>query len=269
MANSADEVDSHKTALLRIELMPTDDADNQDFMLRTRQEVTGVLRALIEHGPLISIHFDQGTDIFISTLLALSADGKNMVLDLGSKAETNERALSSEKLICISNLDKVKIQFVLRGLKLIQYKGRDAFLASVPEALLRLQRREFYRLTMPSIHPLKCVLPFEKPDHSLVNYTVKILDISGGGIGIIAQPDEIPLSTDMLFTNCRIELPDVGNITVALRIRSVFKVTLRNGTHHLRAGCQFTNLSGQMLIMIQRFIIKAERERKAREAGML
>jgi c-di-GMP-binding flagellar brake protein YcgR len=269
MANSATEDNSQNTALLKLELMQTDDEKNRDFMLRTRQEVTGILRALIEHGTLISVHFNQGKEMFISSLLALSADGKNMVLDIGSNEETNERALSNEKLICISNLDKVKIQFVLRSLKLIQYKGNNALLAAIPDSLLRLQRREFYRLTMPSAHPLKCMLPYRKKDNSLINYEANILDISGGGVGIIAPPDEIQLSTDMLFTNCHIGLPDIGDIVVSLRIRSVFEMTLRNGTRHLRAGCQFHNLSGQMLIMIQRFIIKAERERKAREVGML
>ena len=31
----------------------------------TRQEVTGILRALIEHGTLISVHFNHGNDIFM------------------------------------------------------------------------------------------------------------------------------------------------------------------------------------------------------------
>ena len=268
MTDTATEVDSQKAAMLRIELMQADDPRNRDYMLRSKKEVTAILRALIEHGTLISVHFNQGNDIFISSLLDLSADGMSMVLDLGSKDEINQRALSSEKLICISNLDKVKIQFVLRGLKLITHEGRPAFVAAVPESLLRLQRREFYRLTMPSIHPLKCMLPFEKPDNSRDSYTANILDISGGGVGIIAPPDEIPLSSGMLLTDCRIDLPDAGSITVTLRIRNVFEITLRNGTRQLRAGCQFINLSGQMLATIQRFIIKMERERKAHELGM-
>ena len=36
-----------------------------------------------------------------------------------------------------------------------------------------------------------------------------------------------------------------------------------------RAGCEFKNLSGPMLTLVQRYIIKVERERKAKERGLI
>ena len=42
-----------------------------------------------------------------------------------------------------------------------------------------------------------------------------------------------------------------------------------NSTVAKRAGCQFVDLPGQMLTLIQRYIIRVERERKARETGMM
>jgi len=35
-----------------------------------------------------------------------------------------------------------------------------------------------------------------------------------------------------------------------------------------RAGCEFMNLPGPMQTLIQRYIIKIERERKAHESGL-
>jgi c-di-GMP-binding flagellar brake protein YcgR len=61
---------------------------------------------------------------------------------------------------------------------------------------------------------------------------------------------------------------EVGVVITTLEVRNVFEITLRNGTRVTRAGCQFANLAGPMLTLIQRYIIKVERERKARESGM-
>jgi c-di-GMP-binding flagellar brake protein YcgR len=51
-------------------------------------------------------------------------------------------------------------------------------------------------------------------------------------------------------------------------VRSVFEMTTRSGSKSQRAGCEFVKLPGPMLTLIQRYIIKVERERKARESGM-
>ncbi len=268
MTENNSEAEMQKAALLKIELMQTEDPSNNDYMLRSRGEVLTILRSLLEKGTLMTVHFNQGYDFLMTSLLKISAESNSMVLDVGSNAEMNQRALASDKLICISNLDKVKIQFVLRGIKLIQHEGRPAFLASIPEALLRLQRREYYRLTLPVMHPVKCIIPFKNQHNHTINIEAKILDISGGGIGIIGQTDDVQLETGLLIPNCRIELPNVGTIITTLGVRSVFEVTLRSGVRSKRSGCQFMDLPGQMQIMIQRYIIKMERERKARESGM-
>lgn len=60
----------------------------------------------------------------------------------------------------------------------------------------------------------------------------------------------------------------MGILIATLQVRSVFEVTLRTGAQVTRAGCQFLNLPGPMLTLVQRYIIKVERERKARETGM-
>jgi c-di-GMP-binding flagellar brake protein YcgR len=269
MSEDSQEAETQKAALLKIELMQTDDASNDDYMLRSKSEVLTILRSMLKYGTLITVHFNQGQDFLMTSLLNIAADGKSLVFDVGSNAEMNKRALASDKLICISNLEKVRIQFVLHGIDLIEYEGRPAFLADVPKALLRLQRRENFRLALPLLQRIKCIIPLKNSAGSMIHMEANILDISGGGIGIIAQSADVELEAGMLIPDCRIELPNVGTILTSLRVRSVFEVTSRNGVRSKRSGCQFIDLSGQMQILIQRYIIKMERERKAHEAGML
>jgi hypothetical protein len=63
-------------------------------------------------------------------------------------------------------------------------------------------------------------------------------------------------------------LPEVGTINAGLRVCDLSVMTNRSGVRSWRAGCGFLNLPGPMSNLIQRYIIKIELERKARESGL-
>lgn len=240
--------------------------DYSQYLLNSKNEILFVLRPLVPEGARITVYFNEGRDFLLTTLVAIGDD--HLVLDYGSDAAMNRKALETDKLFCATQHENVKIQFILRGVTQISYEGRPAFRAAFPDTLLRLQRREFFRLTVPIARPLRCILPYQKADGSRAQIEVKVVDISGGGLAIMAPPEGIGFEADAEFPNCRIELPEVGIVVATMKVCNVFEITLRNGSHVKRAGCQFKNLPGPMLTLVQRYIIKVERERKARETGM-
>jgi c-di-GMP-binding flagellar brake protein YcgR len=237
------------------------------YMLRTPAEVLMVLRSLGERVAQITVFFNEGQDMLLTTIAAVASD--HLVLDFGPDGEMNRKALMAEKHFCVAMLDKVRIQFILRGFREIEHEGRRAFLCALPDELLRLQRREYYRLLTPIVRPLVCSVPIPLSDGNIHLHEAHIFDISGGGMGIAAPAEGIPFDLDMRFPNCRVELPEVGIVSGTLRVRSLFDVSLRSGAKMRRAGCEFVNLPGPMMTLIQRYIIKVERERKARESGMV
>lgn len=239
------------------------------FLLYSKNEIVSVLRTLIQKGALITVHFDQGYSFLLTSLLALTADNNGFILDVGSDSEMNRKALLSNKLILTTVVDKVKIQFKLTGLSTTQYNGRQAFLAKLPEALLRLQRREFFRLSTPIATPINMTTQLKSEDGSVLELNIPLLDISGGGIGLMAVPDlaELLKKGDSLV-DCKITLPEEGLLVVTLFIRNMFDVTTRSGAHYVRVGCEFTNIPNARLSMVQRYITRVERERKARLSGL-
>lgn len=241
-------------------------ADYTKYLLRTRNEVLFVLRSLMTTVDRITVYFNDGKDFLLTTVIAVDDDG--VTLDYGSNAEMNERAQQTDKLFCVTSHDKVRVQFLLRGVRRVQAADGPAFRAALPDSILRLQRREYYRLTTPIAKPLKCRIPVEMPDGTERVFEVTVIDISGGGLAVMTPPAGLDFRPDMEFPNCRIDLPEVGMIVATLQVRNLFDVTLRSGAQLSRAGCQFINLPGSMLTLIQRYIIKVERERKARETGM-
>lgn len=240
--------------------------DYSQYILHSRSEILFILRSMLQDGSRITVYFNEGRDFLLTTLVAV--DEESLTLDYGSSGEMNRKALEAEKLFCVASHDKVRVQFLLRGVRKVVFEDQPAFHADLPVDLLRLQRREYYRLTTPIARPLRCQIPMENADGTISTVELNVLDISGGGLALMALPEGVVFEPGKEFPNCRVDLPDVGVLIATLRVRSVFDVTLRSGATVKRSGCQFIKLPGPMLTLVQRYIIKVERERKARESGM-
>ena len=260
----ASAVPSTPALTLAAELLSTDEFSQ--YMLNSKSEMFAIFRGLVDQVSQITMFFNEGRDMVLTDMISYSDNG--VLLDPGANPELNTKALEASKLFCVTQLDKVKIQFILRGLKLVGTKGGPAFLAALPDHVLRLQRREYYRLATPIVHPLKCVMTLPNPGAEPKTLVAHIGDISGGGLSVISIPLDVPIETGQQL-GCRIELPEVGVVTGTVVVRSVFASVARNGVRSKRAGCEFLKLPGPMLTLIQRYIIKVERERKARESGMI
>jgi flagellar brake protein len=243
--------------------------DYSQYLLYSKSEILSVLRTLVQKGSMITVHFDQGQSFFLTSAIALSADNREMILDIGSNEEMNNRALRAKKLIFTTLIDKVKIQFSLTKLSQIQSGGRLAFVGAIPERLLRLQRREFFRLSTPIANPIRLNAMHRRADGSALAIELPLLDISGGGVGLMVALDLAVLFQrgDML-NDCRMMLPDEGLLLVTLCVRNQFDVSTRSGSRYVRLGCEFVNLSAQRLTVVQRYITRVERERKARLNGL-
>ena len=241
-------------------------ADYPEFLVRRKSEILPILRNLQAAVDRITVHFDEGRDFLLTAIVAVDDD--SVTLDLGANAGMNQRALNADTVFCVARHDKVRVQFALSGLRRVDHQGRPAFRAALPDNLLRLQRREYYRLATPIAKPLKCLIPVTAGDGTTSDIEVQVADISGGGLAFTQPTGKPTFAKDTRFTQCRVELPEVGTLVATLHIRSVFDVTLRSGGKATRVGCQFVRLPGPMVTLVQRYIIKVERERQARDSGM-
>ena len=52
------------------------------------------------------------------------------------------------------------------------------------------------------------------------------------------------------------------------RVRKAVEYSASNGLHNLRIGCEYVDLAGSRLAMIERYITRIERERKAKATGL-
>lgn len=243
--------------------------DYAQYLLHSTVEILAVLRSLVAKRSLVSAYFNHGASFLLTSVLQVEASPAQLILDWGREEATNRQALLASPLILTAAVDKVKIQFVLDQLAETQHVGRPAFLAPLPEAVLRLQRREFFRLATPIARPVKLVTTLKRPDGSALVIEASLVDISAGGIGLMASPTLAALlPRGTVLTDCKMTVPDEGLLVANLCVRNRFDVTTRGGSRYVRVGCEFMALPGTRMSMVQRYITRVERERKARLSGM-
>lgn len=246
-----------------------DQKNFSEYLLYSRSEILFVLRSVMQKKCMLTVYFDGGRSFFLTSLLATSDDGNWLYFDVSNDAAINKNALLANKLMFTTMLEKVKIQFSVGGFQEVPAGNRKAFACRLPETLLRLQRREHFRLSTPVATPLKCELRAPNPGGGEEELVLTLLDISGGGVGLMAPDNHAPLfQPGNTLSACKIDIPDEGKVVTGLCVRNVFPVTTKNGSHYTRVGCEFIDLSGSHLNWVQRYITKVERERKARDAGM-
>jgi c-di-GMP-binding flagellar brake protein YcgR len=238
--------------------------DDSRFLVNNALEIVRTLRGLSNRNEMVSAFFNAGNDLMLTSVLDVRPENNAMMLDVGSNDALNKRILKAEKIIFITALDNVKIQWVSNQIVADTFDGRDAFRIAVPNQILRLQRRECYRLNTPLVSPLKCQIPTGQD----VSVEVALADISVGGIGVvIPQLTEVTFEVGTVFPGCRIELPGVGVAEFTISIQSTWEVTMKNGHKSMRAGCKFIDMRPGIQSLIQRYIIKLERERIANAPG--
>jgi c-di-GMP-binding flagellar brake protein YcgR len=235
------------------------------YLLTGKNEMFAVCRGLSEHVSLISMIFNGGQDMVLTTLISWGDNG--LLLDFGASEEMNQAALKADKLFCAAQLDKVEIQFILRGVKRVVVDGRPTFHAQLPESILRLQRREYFRLLTPIVTPLRCKIHCSDAEGAPMTLSAQVVDISVGGVCLAGLPTDLPLDTDTRFGDSSIDLPEGGAVVADLKLRWLVDVVSRSGVPSKRAGLEFLKLPHAKSTLIQRYITKTERERKARESG--
>jgi c-di-GMP-binding flagellar brake protein YcgR len=238
-----------------------------DYQVESRREIIVLLRQIQANKQLIRMLIRGEADVCVTTILEVDAERGTLVLDCSPAPDQNKRALAAPKLGFETTLDKIRILFNTEGLVASNFEGSPAFTATIPDSLIRLQRREYYRMSTPVSNPVRVSIPLPLEQGGGVG-SFPIADISCGGISILDNKLVLGNTIGLEYTNCRLDLPDLGIVTCSLQVRNSIDLTLLNSKTNRRLGCEFGNMSRAGLSAVQRYITFLERERNARAAGL-
>jgi len=252
----------HKEIALNIEYFYND--EDLEFHISSKREMLSILQNLADMGTRVALYYGRGHNFVLTTLLGANEHG--MWLDVGPFPPENKQLLLSDKITFVSSHQHVKIQFEALDIQNDLFENNEAFYLELPEFLLRLQRREFFRTSIPSSTPLKCLFPLQpaNPDEPAIMKEMPIVDISGGGIGLLCEELESVFQPEKTFPGCQISIPDVGILKITIEVRNCINLDTRGKAVRQRIGCRFIGLDRQMDILLQRYIARLQSEQLAR-----
>jgi c-di-GMP-binding flagellar brake protein YcgR len=235
----------------------TSSEDIERFRVRGASEIDRLIVAIMESKGFVTVYSDTLQDFLVTSIVGMDRKNRTFYLGCGSDEGVNRALLDSVTVTFTTTLDQIKIQFTTAKLERVVHDNEPAFRARFPQEVIRFQRREFYRLATQILRPIKCFIPIGE-----TSVETTVVDISVGGIGMLASRQGVPLEPGKEYHGCRLELPDSGTFLVSLSIRTTYDVTLKNGILSHRLGCQFISLPGYVENEIQRYILRSERERR-------
>jgi len=231
----------------------------EKFSTRHRREILFYLHQLVNDGERVSVVFNEGSEMFLTVLLAIDEEQGLLVFDWGGSEETNQKLLKSERNFFVCAPHGVKNQFLTGAVREITYLQRRAFVTHLPERYTRLQRREFFRLVLPLTRRPLCSLPQgeAKP------LQLPVIDISIGGIALESVTATPPFEIGQRLPGSVIEFKDGHALEAELEVRNVSQLQRGNKVVG-RIGCRFIELSHHDEHVLQRFITDVQREERAR-----
>jgi c-di-GMP-binding flagellar brake protein YcgR len=239
------------------------------YQVFSRREIIGLLRNIEHHKQLVSMHINRGAEAVVTSILAVDEANNAVIIDSAPHEDINKRVVASDNISFETVLDHIRILFFASNAERCEYENLPALRIPLPPNLIRLQRREYYRVPVPLSMGVRCEI--QVPDETgteMETISVTLQNVSGGGIAIIDDRKRLDNTPGVIYKDCRLTLPGNTVVVTSLQVKNSQDLTMANGKTSRRIGCLFFELSKPMLAAVQRFITKLEREQNAKATGI-
>ena len=231
------------------------------YALTTEFEILGVLRSLAADQRLIHLRAPAGNASVVTTLLHIDPEKSALTFDGTADPGVLRPILAAERLHFEASQNGVHVSFKCGPAESLLFEERPALRLPFPAELIRVQRRDAFRVATPVNSPVLCTIPLEDGP-----VTLPLEDLSTGGLGASDAAHAVPATIGQVFNGCRLDLPDTDPLEVTLRLVHIREFE-RAGKQLRSLGFAFEGLRGAASARVQRYITALEREALARNRG--
>jgi c-di-GMP-binding flagellar brake protein YcgR len=241
-----------------MDLTLQDEEFDDRYSLRGRMEILNCLNDLIRHRENVTVYFNQGKDFILTTLLEASAE--HLLFDRGGDDAANKRLERAQSCVMTAVHEGIRTQFSSTWTPQ-RYLWGDAkvFRIPLPQKIIRLQRREAYRVELAVNKPVVASLFNEE---GVLLAALPIHDISVGGVGLNMVAGKANLSEgDRLEIEFSVQ--SGRPVRCHAQVRHLTPMGKAGGHPNLRVGLCFLDLEQSVSARIQRYILQVEHQRAA------
>ena len=251
----------------------TPDKESEDlnpYRLHSRREILALLRTIAGQKQMLNMLANRDSTAIVTTILNIDDVAGTLIVDCAQRGYMNDSILQSDNISFETALEQVRILFFVDRIEQCMYEGAPALKLELPRSVIRVQRREFYRVPTLAGAPVSCTITIPQTDSGEGRpVTLVLQNVSGGGIALIDAQGVLDQTIGRIYRNCRIDLPGGALVVTSLELRNLQEIRLPDGKTANRLGCLFLDLPHVMLAAVQRYISKLEREQNARASGRL
>jgi hypothetical protein len=136
--------------------------EDLDFRISSRKEMCSILKGIANQGTQVALFYGHSQKFVFTILLDVTEHG--MWLDIGPYPPENKQLILSNKITFVGVHQHVKIQFTTHHIESDSFENESAFYMDMPGYMLRIQRREHFRIAVPATSPVRCIIPIQPED---------------------------------------------------------------------------------------------------------
>lgn len=222
----------------------------EQYVLHGRGTIIQKLRQLGKGKNMITAHFGGGKYSMLTVVVDVLPDRDLLVLDYGSNETINKKLIEAKRIVFKTQHEGITAQFTATQIQRAKLQGKTALACPIPENLLWVQRREYYRVRIPLGDTVTCELV--NPQGEPISFNV--MDISIGGMCLESTSNTIEFESDQTYLNCKLVMSSTGEGLVSVRVHNSIPIKHDAPEAGNRIGCSFIDLSMDTSTLIQRYI---------------
>lgn len=245
-------------------------AGEENFIVRHDLQILQIIKSLKDEENGLKVSFNHGEDDYLTRIIHIASDHQHLYLDMTIDEAFNKRMAESPELL-IHKDNGIRIKWKAREHRIAKLSDGYALKMEMPAALVRLQRRELFRLKPPMVTPIPCVIPVPDTENAEIinNIQHNITDVSLGGVGLIIQNDLHPsIEVGATFEGCKIDFPKLGQALLNLEVKNIVTLNSDKPEEKHRVGLEFKKPSRSSEGLIQQYTFNLERSLLVTKAKM-
>ena len=220
-------------------------------------EVRAILKSLLEQVVPVNLSVPDG-GAYTATLWTLDPSAGTMAFTADNFSPAVRDILEADECVAVAYLDRIKVQFDVADLVLVQGRRKSVLQARMPRELFRFQRRNTFRVrTIDRTSPLATFRHPAIPDMSLA---LRVLDVSIGGCALLLPGNTPELRPGSIIPGVRLSLDAETLVDCGLLLHHVTSTGAENGS--VRLGCEVVNMNPVSQRVLQKYIDHTQKRRR-------
>ncbi len=235
--------------------------NDPSYSISDPKEITRNLTLLWKNKCLLNANYGDH-ESFITTIIDINAKKNTLIMDYGPKEYLNKNLLLSPNVTFEAEFSGIKAIIPGNKISKSHEAGQAVFQLPIPETIIWIQRRKFYRVNSPLFNPASCLFIVDEENET--NIQLDLHDISLSGMSLVYDDHELSktLIATAKFTNCKLTLPKIGEDIISFTIRNEAPLNREKPNKAKKIGCEFSDIKPAFESALQRYIQTIERENK-------